>query len=122
MKYGTILSLYTGILHKFNAYFLQCMFPGLYVCVCKSIKLCVHISVYMYILYLIILMYLQIKPTDHGSKMASTLRLPLYTIDAFTDTPFAGNPAAVCLDGTKEVYTYKWAIPPFFVPVPENTL
>ena len=25
-------------------------------------------------------------------------RIPFYTVDAFTDTPFAGNPAAVCLD------------------------
>ena len=24
--------------------------------------------------------------------------IPYYTVDAFTDTPFAGNPAAVCLD------------------------
>ncbi len=23
--------------------------------------------------------------------------LPLYTVDAFTDRPFAGNPAAVCV-------------------------
>ena len=23
--------------------------------------------------------------------------LPIYTVDAFTDRPFAGNPAAVCL-------------------------
>lgn len=23
--------------------------------------------------------------------------IPYYTVDAFTDTPFAGNPAAVCL-------------------------
>ena len=25
------------------------------------------------------------------------MRLPIYQIDAFTDRPFAGNPAAVCL-------------------------
>ncbi|MFQ5844826.1 MAG: PhzF family phenazine biosynthesis protein, partial [Planctomycetota bacterium] len=26
-----------------------------------------------------------------------TRRVPLYQVDAFTDRPFAGNPAAVCL-------------------------
>ena len=25
------------------------------------------------------------------------MRIPLYQVDAFTDRPFAGNPAAVCL-------------------------
>ena len=25
------------------------------------------------------------------------MKLPMYTVDAFTDRPFAGNPAAVCL-------------------------
>ena len=25
-------------------------------------------------------------------------KIPYYTVDAFTDTPFRGNPAAVCLD------------------------
>ena len=24
------------------------------------------------------------------------MRIPIYQIDAFTETPFAGNPAAVC--------------------------
>ncbi|MDH3224537.1 MAG: PhzF family phenazine biosynthesis protein, partial [Gemmatimonadota bacterium] len=28
----------------------------------------------------------------------ATERVPFYTVDAFTDTPFDGNPAAVCLD------------------------
>ena len=38
--------------------------------------------------------------------------LPLYTVDSFSAKPFAGNPAAVCLDNTKEVtpffHTYPW--------------
>lgn len=30
--------------------------------------------------------------------MGRIFDLPFYTVDAFTDTPFGGNPAAVCLD------------------------
>ncbi len=31
------------------------------------------------------------------------MAIPMYIVDAFTDRPFAGNPAAVCiLDGAKE--------------------
>src|SRR5438270_10524939 len=34
-----------------------------------------------------------------GTRMG----LPIYTVDAFTDRPFAGNPAAVCLlDGPRD--------------------
>ena len=29
--------------------------------------------------------------------MTATLSVPIYTVDAFTDRPFAGNPAGVCL-------------------------
>ena len=29
--------------------------------------------------------------------MTTTLSVPIYTVDAFTDRPFAGNPAGVCL-------------------------
>ena len=29
--------------------------------------------------------------------------LNIYTVDSFTNVPFAGNPAAVCLDITEQV-------------------
>ena len=37
-------------------------------------------------------------PTESVTTPVSGQRIPFYTVDAFTDTPFAGNPAAVCLD------------------------
>src|SRR5215470_5169474 len=35
----------------------------------------------------------KVRPFEEPRKMA----LPLFQVDAFTDKPFAGNPAAVCL-------------------------
>src|ERR1700722_16866866 len=32
-----------------------------------------------------------------GSEKGTSMGLPLFLVDAFTDRPFAGNPAAVCL-------------------------
>ena len=31
-------------------------------------------------------------------KTMTSQGIPYYTVDVFTDTPFTGNPAAVCLD------------------------
>ncbi|MEO8276641.1 MAG: PhzF family phenazine biosynthesis protein [Thermoanaerobaculia bacterium] len=37
------------------------------------------------------------------------MSLPIYTVDAFCDRPFAGNPAAICLlDGDREAPDAKW--------------
>src|ERR1700722_17371154 len=39
----------------------------------------------------------------HSHPRVSNMTLPLFTVDAFTDQPFRGNPAAVCLlDGPKD--------------------
>src|SRR5205807_480544 len=36
-------------------------------------------------------------PGDPYPDRGDTMTLPLFHVDAFTDRPFAGNPAAVCL-------------------------
>lgn len=39
---------------------------------------------------------------DHKDKMADERRsLPMFVVDAFTNKPFGGNPAAVCLIGSE---------------------
>src|SRR5437868_11050497 len=40
---------------------------------------------------------------QHCAHRGMRMGLPIYTVDAFTDRPFAGNPAAVCLlDGPRD--------------------
>ena len=44
------------------------------------------------------------------------MSLPIYTVDAFTERPFAGNPAAVCLlDREREVHAMGINMVPTFI-------
>ena len=41
-----------------------------------------------------------------NEKLQDLAELPIYVINAFTDKPFCGNPAAICLPGFKVIFAY----------------